>query len=351
MRKYTIKESITSHDSSSTLIIEALNDFYARSSSQNHQVDWIWQYDGGGSFHVGVSVMVHGDEVGPLFGLLDVIEALEQGRLPFLGRFTCFIGNPLAAEKGVRFIEEDLNRVFKIASDGSPMSYEAQRAQELMPLLEKFDLYLDLHQTILPVTQPFYICPWTEIGWYWARLMGGAQAWVTRHPARGGGGLACADAWVANKGKPSLALELGALGFSPESRAAVWRSLSRAFKAINSLYPQGFKEIKARLKLLAQAQPDLSFYQTSERFLFSDPWMTLAPGWINFSPVQAGLILSDPKYGPLIMSPATGALLFPKYPPRDKDGAALDPRPSELFRIVSSLSTHPTILWNDLVDE
>lgn len=329
---------------------QALADLQARCAAQGDSEAWVWRYDGGGSFHIGASVMVHGDEVGPLLGLLDVIEALEQGRLPFVGRFTCFLGNPRAAVRGLRFTEEDLNRAFKVAPDPTSLSYEAQRAQRLMPILDELDLYLDLHQTILPVAQPFYICPWSVTGWRWARLMGGAQAWVTRHPARGGGGLACADAWVARRGKPSLALELGALGFSPEVRAAVWRSLSRAFKAVNSLYPAGGKLPEVNLEQLAAAQPDLRFYETSERFTFSDPQMSLAPGWVNFSPVQAGQILSDPEVGPLIMSPAAGAILFPKYPPRGAHGEALDPRPSELFRVVSPLSAHPRELWSDVLE-
>jgi len=332
----------------------ALADLRARCASQGTGEDWVWRYEGGGRFHMGASVMIHGDEVGPLLGLLDVIEALEQGRLPFVGRFTCFLGNPRAAARCVRFTEEDLNRCFKephpSPDSGAELSYEVARAQALSPLLDELDLYLDFHQTILPVAQPFYICPWSVTGWRWARLMGGAQAWVTRHPQRGGGGLACADAVVAKRGKPSLALELGALGFQPEARAAVWRSLSRAFNAINSLYPSGGRLPELSLEQLAERQPDLSFYETGERFSFSDPMMQLSPGWVNFSPVQAGQLLSDPEHGPLIMSPATGALLFPKYPPRDDEGAALDPRPSELFRVVRPLSAHPTELWPDVID-
>jgi len=329
-------------------LAHALADLQARWDTQGSAEEWVWRYEGGGGFHIGASVMVHGDEVGPLMGLLDVIEALEQGRLPYVGRFTCFLGNPRAATQGVRFTEEDLNRAFKVCEDGDPVSYESKRAQALLPILDEFDLYLDLHQTILPVAQPFYICPWSVTSWRWARLMGGAQAWVTRHPQRGGGGLACADAWVAKRGKPSLALELGALGFSPESRAAVWRSLSRAFKAVNSLYPVGGKLPQTTLEQLAHAQPDLAFYETSERVSFKDPLMSLAPGWVNFSPVQAGQLLSDPEVGPLIMSPTTGAVLFPKYPPRGAQGEALDPRPSELFRVVTPLHEHPTKLWSDV---
>ena len=318
--------------------------------------EWAWTYDGRAEgeegVHIGASAIVHGDEVGPLEGLLDVMEALAQGKLSFRGRFTCFLGNPEAARGGVRFLEDDLNRVFRPLrpeeeAEALP-THEARRAQALTPLLNSFDVYVDFHQTILPVAQPFYICPWSGESWRWARLMGGAQAWVTRHPERGGGGLACADEWVRLRGRPSLALELGALGFSPEARAAVWRSLSRAFRAAEELSRVGVFARRDTLDLIARAQPDLRFYETTARVPLSDPRACLQPGWINFAEVREGQLLSPPAAPVEVRAPASGALLFPKYPPRDAEGAALPPAPSELLRVVSPLAAHPLDLWGDL---
>jgi len=320
---------------------------------------WAWTYDGReagdeGAPHIGASALIHGDEVGPLEGLLDVMEALSQGKLSFRGRLTCLLGNPEAARAGRRFLEDDLNRVFRAltpeeeaAGAAALPTHEARRAQELAPLLDSFDLYVDFHQTILPTAQPFYICPWSGEGWRWARLMGGARAWVTRHPARGGGGLACADERVRLRGKPSLALELGALGFSPEARAAVWRSLSRAFRAVDSLSGLRGADRLDALDALARAQPELKFYETTARAPLHDPRAALRPGWVNFSEVREGELLSPPGAAVEVRAPASGALLFPKYPPRDAAGAALHPAPSELFRVVSPLTDHPLALWGE----
>lgn len=319
--------------------------------------EWAWTYDGregegGEGPHIGASALIHGDEVGPLEGLLDVMEALSQGKLSFRGRVTCLLGNPEAARAGRRFLEDDLNRVFRAltpeeeaAGAAALPTHEARRAQELAPLLDSFDVYIDFHQTILPVAQPFYICPWGEETWRWARLMGGARAWVTRHPERGGGGLACADERVRLRGKPSLALELGALGFSPEARAAVWRSLSRAFRAAEGLEGLAGAARLDALDLHARAHPDLTFYETTARVPLSDPRACLQPGWVNFSEVRAGQLMSPPGAPVEVRAPLAGAVLFPKYPPRDSSGAALPPAPSELFRVVSPLSGHPLALW------
>ena len=56
--------------------------------------------------------ITHGDEVGPLPALLDVMSALQNGQLTFGGQVRFVLGNPEAALQGTRFVEQDLNRVF-----------------------------------------------------------------------------------------------------------------------------------------------------------------------------------------------------------------------------------------------
>ena len=312
--------------------------------------DWAWQYSGGKSnFHLVVSVMIHGDEVGPLEGLLDVMEAIQSGKLQYDGLITCVVGNPEAGRRVKRFIDVDLNRVFDSelrARQPEELHYEEARAQSLMRLFDQCDLLIDFHQTILDSAQPFYICPWSEETWRWMRLMGGAKVWVTRHPHRGGGGLLCADEYVRQRGKPAVALELGALGFTSKARAGVWKSLSMAIKAINEI-----SQKTATLSELANAEPDLKFYETSYRARFDNPLLTLKEGLVNFTEVQCEERLSplgsDLDHLPDISAPQSGVILFPKYPPRDEGGEVIEPRPRELYRIISPLSSHPLELWTD----
>ena len=317
-------------------------------SSDGSSYPWAWEYVGGESeFTLVVSVMIHGNEVGPLEGLLDIIDGLESGKIKFCGRLICLIGNPEAARLGKRFVEVDLNRVFE-KEDLDPHAeavvtpHENKRAQELLPYLDRADLYVDFHQTILDSAQSFYITPWSKSAWQWMRLMGGAKVWVTRNPQQNSGGFKCADEYVRQRGKPSIALELGALGFSSKARSGVWKSLNRAMKGINQIV-QG-----ESLEALVENEPDLTFYQTSYRCPFDRPELILKDGLVNFTSVQQGESLSASEDSDdALIAPQTGMILFPKYPLRDENGNALQPLPKEIYRIVSELDGHPLELWEN----
>lgn len=411
------KDSSSSQNMDSTDILEeyltSFNQFVEAQESQLKHSNlvsdpWLWTYDGGGStFHLVVSVMIHGNEVGPLEGLLDIMDALDSGKLNYHGKLTCFIGNPKAARQNRRFLDIDLNRVFdkeyvknqseKITQNGIkdleleakdnnessrfPLPYEMQRVTQLFKVLDQADLYIDFHQTIVDSSQSFYICPFSKESWHWARILGGAKVWVTRHPQFGGGGLKCADEYVRQQGKASLALELGAAGFSSKARAGVWKSLNRAFAAINQLSDQATKESSlgqeskntntesqlnlgdelnssvanseeytlVSLESLAADEPELTFYETSYRCSFDQADYALKAGFINFQSVDENEQVSDSN-SPLLLAPKAGVVLFPKYPQRDEKGEALDPRPKELYRIVTPLNAHPKELWSDLFE-
>ena len=57
-----------------------------------------------------------------------------------------------------------------------------------------------------------------------------------------------------------------------------------------------------------------------------------------------GELLSAPGT-PELRATMDGSLLFPKYPPRNPNGEAREPRPSEIFRIVAPLDGDPEVLW------
>ncbi len=63
------------------------------------------------------------------------------------------VGNPLASQNRVRFVDFDLNRSY---GETNPGGYEGQRAAELKPLLETADFLLDIHSFRKPA--PPIIC-------------------------------------------------------------------------------------------------------------------------------------------------------------------------------------------------
>ncbi|MFT6147087.1 MAG: succinylglutamate desuccinylase [Myxococcota bacterium] len=290
------------------------------------------------AFHVVVSCLVHGNEVGSLPGINRVLSALRSGELAYGGTFTVVVANPEAGLVDRRFLEQDLNRMFGNLNGDV---HECRRAAELAPILASADVYLDLHQTILATEEPFTIFPWHSECWKWARVLNAASACVTR-PANQGfalGGQICADEYVRDCGKPGFTLELGQKGFSQAAE-------DLAFKAVCNLLAAADRIARGDASLDDEAGkcPELVFWQTDHRESFSDPAMCLRDGLVNFTPVEAGDVLSAPGT-PVFTAPSTGRLLFPKYPERDASGLAVAPVPSEISRIITEVPEHPETAW------
>jgi succinylglutamate desuccinylase len=316
-----------------------LERFRARAQPGPFEADWVHTMDGGKhGTHVVFGAMIHGNEFGSLPAVVRLVEALRDGQLRFGGRVTVFIGNPNAARENQRFLEADLNRVF-LPSDQT--THEHRRAQALMPILDTADVFVDFHQTILETRQPFYINPWHTNGWHWARALASAPVWVTRDPRlQFSASARCSDEYVVQRGQTGLTVELSQKGFSEQAERICWRTMCTALECADAI-AAGTNGIRN----IAIGKPDLHFLTTTHSEAFASPAHHLKPGLVNFQPVVAGETLHRDGT-PTLRVPSAGVLLFPKYPPRDKDGA-LSPRPKDIYRLVTPLSAHPTELWPD----
>lgn len=299
--------------------------------------DVIRREGGEHALHVVFGCIIHGDEVGSLPAAAALLEDLDAGRLRFGGRLSVVLGNRPAALAGVRFVEQDLNRVFL---PGPARSAEHRRALELMPLLDDADVFLDLHQTIEPTRSAFAIFPWDPVGEAWVRALDAAPAWVTRPPGLAfSAGSRCGDEHVRVRGAPGITVELSQKGLRPEAEALAGRLMRRTLEIADAL-ARG----EATLEALAAGQPLPACLAPAHVVPFDDPALCLRPGLENLAPVQAGELLSAAG-SPPVHSPCDGALLFPKYPPRGADGRALGPLPAELVRILAPLPGRPAALW------
>jgi succinylglutamate desuccinylase len=100
---------------------------------------------------------VHGNEPCGVKTLLYLIENLEL----ISGKVNLIFGNPKAIEKKVRYIDTNLNRIFKEDKDLSQKekeSYEYSRSREIIPYLIESDVLIDLHSISSKETNPFVIC-------------------------------------------------------------------------------------------------------------------------------------------------------------------------------------------------
>jgi succinylglutamate desuccinylase len=310
------------------MLADLLQDF---ERFQNGPVPWSFVHQGG--IHercVVVGSMVHGNEVGSLPAVLRLADALRSGELRYGGRLALFIGNPEAGLLDRRFLQADLNRVFV---DGGPDTHEHRRARQLRVLLDQADVFLDLHQTILPTRQPFYIFPWSPEGADWARAVGGASSWVSRAPGQSfSEGTCCADEYVRHRGRIGFTLELGQKGLDPAQDQRAEQAV-RSLLDLNEALAGG-----ASLRRLARHSAPLSLVHTVWKQPCRDRDLRLRQGLENFQPVQAGELLSAEGCAEL-RAPLDGLLLFPKYPPADR------PLPGELVRIVQPLPQSPERLW------
>lgn len=95
--------------------------------------------------HLLVLGAIHGDEPCGTYACKRLIEELEQGLYKLNKGLVTFIPvcNPKAFEANTRFVEKNLNRVFKRTLN--PKCYEEKLANAIAPFVDDCDYLLDLH--------------------------------------------------------------------------------------------------------------------------------------------------------------------------------------------------------------
>jgi len=114
-----------------------------------------------------VSVGVHGDETGPIEVVAHVLEGLSREPGALAVDLMLCVGNIDAIRAGKRFIDADLNRMFRPVRGSLAGTAEAARADELIAATAAFfdgagpdRWHLDLHTAIRPSVYPtFAIVP------------------------------------------------------------------------------------------------------------------------------------------------------------------------------------------------
>jgi succinylglutamate desuccinylase len=237
---------------------------------------------------------------------------------------TLLLGNPEAAAADVRFLEEDLNRVFTF--DRPADSLERRRAEEIRPLLDAADLFLDFHQTQTPTESAFWTFPWDPELAAWARVAGAAPRGLTRAP--GGifsAGKCCLDEYVRGREKIGFTAEVGEKGADSNQARLTYEAARRVLLAVDVVMSG-----EGTLGQIAESQAAIEWYRTVGVGAGSSPDVRLRPGLVNWSAVSEGEILSPPE-GPLVRAASDGCILFPKYP------GLGEPAPPELYRLAQML--------------
>jgi succinylglutamate desuccinylase len=110
-----------------------------------------------------LSVGVHGDETGPIELVAHAIEALSRQPRELAVELMLCVGNIDAIAAGKRFIDADLNRMFRAERGALAGAFEAARADAMIAASAAFfdgagpvRWHLDLHTAIRPSVYPMF---------------------------------------------------------------------------------------------------------------------------------------------------------------------------------------------------
>jgi succinylglutamate desuccinylase len=188
-----------------------------------------------------LSVGVHGDETGPIEMVAHAIEALSREPSALAVDLMLCVGNIDAIAAGKRFIDADLNRMFRAERGDLAGTFEAGRADDLVAATAAFfegagprRLHLDLHTAIRGSRYPrFAIVPQlieasarnALIDWLGT---GGIEA-VIMNPASAG----TYSYWTAQRhGAAASTVELGRIGTLGQNDLSQFAAMASALDGL-----------------------------------------------------------------------------------------------------------------------
>jgi len=170
---------------------------------QQGDIEGVWV---GRASHAGPTVGllggVHGDERAGV----EIVKAAHNHLKIDRGTVIVMMGNLPAIERGIRYIDTNLNRSFKTLDSSNnvkKLQYEAYRAQQLLPYLDKCESILDLHEYNDLKDKPFIICERDTLE---IALRIGAPVISFGWSKTEAGG---SDGYMHSQGKEGLVYELG----------------------------------------------------------------------------------------------------------------------------------------------
>jgi succinylglutamate desuccinylase len=288
---------------------------------------------------------IHGNEPSGIRAFDRVLARLRERATPFRGRLVGFAGNLPALALGQRFVDEDLNRIWQLASiaerAAQPLderTVEAQQQTEILELLHPeletaggVAHFLDLH-TSSAAGKPF-VCIGDTLH---------NRNFATRFPVPVILGLeeqvdGALLEYVNNLGHITVGVEAGQHD-DPASvdfhEAFLSLALVGAGCVETSDLPR-YDEMRARLRLAGTALPRVLEVRHRHPVAATDRFR-MRPGYENFQPVRAGEALAEDTGGD-VQAPERGRVLLPLYQGQGDDGFFLVREFARFWLAVSAL--------------
>ena len=271
---------------------------------------------------------LHGNEPSGVIAARRFLETLKVHQPPLRGRMIAFAGNLGALEKGKRFLERDLNRIWTDTQlRRIPALLDRGQAPEAE---EQSELLLALEENIPPPPHPVYFldlhsisasgAPFTCIGDTLAN-----QRFIGRIPLPAILGLqesidGSLLEYMDNRGYVAVAIE-GGSHKDPETALRHESALWLALVAGGGLTASEVPDYSAHKKRLESSMKNLPrFLEIRYRHgIRSDDQFVMKPGFFNLQSVHAGEVVAQDRNGPITI-PETGRLLLPLYQGQGEDG-------------------------------
>lgn len=254
--------------------------------------------------HLVVLGRIHGNEPCGTEGMERVARELDAGKLALASGRLTFIPccNPLAQKANRRFMDKNLNRVFRVHE--KPRAYEEHLANRLIDLIARPDFVLDLHSfhvggrrsvtyamradsarfvdrvcKRLPVD--YCLNQWLEV-----------QAAFGRHES-----FSTID-YAKSMGIAAIGVECGQHD-SPTSRTVAYRCIREVMDELGLCRVSGQSVHKTARNVGFKY---LKVYEKGSKFIRA---------WKNFDRVEKGEPIGKLANGDVVYAPMTGNILFP----------------------------------------
>jgi succinylglutamate desuccinylase len=239
-----------------------------------------------------LSALLHGNEVGGIQVLNHFAQKIIKDKIKIPHSFFFCLGNIEAAQKGVRFIERDLNRSF--LSPGTEL-LEEKLAVRISDYVKDCAFCIDIHQTNQDAITPFMIFIYTAEKMAFSRHMDKEIPIIVSIEERHKDGSTL-DFYCYKHNIISTTLELGKTGFhEPQAQFGVD-------------YLCNFLSLPS----LKNDEPFKNVYRVADTIYWFDDRIVLNPGYNNFSMIKKNEVLGK-KGEADYSSPYDGVMLFPKY--------------------------------------
>lgn len=251
-----------------------------------NQQDEIKKYD------LFLSALLHGNEVGGIQVLNHFAKKIMTNKIKIPHSFFFCLGNIEAAQKGVRFIERDLNRSF--LAPGTEL-LEEKLAVRISQYVKDCAYCVDIHQTNQDAVTPFMIFIYTAQKMAFSRHMDKEIPIIVSLEERHKDGSTL-DFYCYKQNIISTTLELGKTGFH-EPQAQFGVDYLSNFLTLSSV---------------DKDEPFRNVYRVVDTIYWFDDRIVLNPGYNNFSMIKHNEVLG--KKGDVdYPSSHDGVMLFPKY--------------------------------------